>query len=94
MLSSVLQIGLHLHNDFKLKAAFRCLFQGEGITMVRKKRTKSIETAEANPVTASESQSSLEVNSAAVSTQERIQLLAYSYWEKRGRSHGSPDEAV
>ena len=31
-------------------------------------------------------------NTAAVSTQERIALLAYSYWEQRGCAGGSPEE--
>jgi len=30
--------------------------------------------------------------SPAVSIQERIALLAYSYWERRGRQGGSPEE--
>ena len=32
------------------------------------------------------------VNAGGVSLKERISLLAYSYWEKRGRQGGSPEE--
>ena len=31
-------------------------------------------------------------NSTSISIQEKVALLAYSYWEKRGRAGGSPDE--
>lgn len=33
-----------------------------------------------------------EALASALSTQERIALLAYSYWEARGRQGGSPEE--
>jgi hypothetical protein len=66
--------------------------------MAKKKRVKIIEATEENSITANstapehELQSSSEIDASAVSVQERIQLLAYSYWEQRGKSSGSPDE--
>jgi hypothetical protein len=32
------------------------------------------------------------ISEGTVSTYERIALLAYSYWEQRGRPGGSPEE--
>jgi hypothetical protein len=42
--------------------------------------------SEASPAEASS------INQDAVSMQERIALLAYTYWEQRGRQGGSPEE--
>jgi hypothetical protein len=74
-------------------------FQGENIPMAKKKITKTNGAAEKHTaakkttILASEPQSSPETISAAeVSVQERIALLAYNYWEKRGRIGGSPEE--
>jgi hypothetical protein len=66
--------------------------------MAKKKRVKIIEAIEKNSITPNataperELQSSPEIDASAVSVQERIQLLAYSYWEQRGDSCGSPEE--
>jgi hypothetical protein len=63
-----------------------------------KKRTKKNVIAEertiiAEPsVIASEMKSSPELIQSAVSTQEKIALLAYSYWEERGCTGGSPED--
>ena len=63
-----------------------------------KKRTKKTVIAEertviAEPsVIAPEAKSTPEFNHSAVSAQEKIALLAYSYWEERGRTGGSPEE--
>jgi hypothetical protein len=73
-------------------------FQGENITMVKKKRVKTNGVTEEHTaaikttVLASEPESSPEFMAAAVSVQERIALLAYNYWEQRGRVGGSPEE--
>jgi hypothetical protein len=66
--------------------------------MAKKKRVKTNEAAEEQTaatkatVLASETRPSSEPYSAAVSVQERIALLAYNYWEQRGRTGGSPEE--
>jgi hypothetical protein len=66
--------------------------------MAKKKRTKIIEAIEENSITTNSTapehklQSSSEMDASAVSVQERVQLLAYSYWEQRGKSCGSPEE--
>jgi hypothetical protein len=49
--------------------------------MAKKKRT--------NPI---EENASSEILRSAVSIQEKIALLAYTYWEQRGRTGGSPEE--
>jgi hypothetical protein len=74
-------------------------FQGENITMAKKKRVKANGAAEEQTaaiktaVPASEPQSSPEsISAAGVSVQERIALLAYNYWEQRGGIGGSPEE--
>jgi hypothetical protein len=60
--------------------------------MAKKKRTKAIEEITAAPVLVSEEKASTEILSSAVSLQEKISLLAYTYWEQRGRKGGSPEE--
>jgi hypothetical protein len=50
--------------------------------------TKAVETT----TLSSGPQTSAESMAAAVSIQERIALLAYNYWEQRGRIGGSPEE--
>ena len=61
--------------------------------MAKKKRTNlAEEQANTAAVLATEGNSYSELLPAAVSTQERIALLAYSYWEQRGRAGGSPEE--
>lgn len=41
---------------------------------------------------ASEKKAASESSNSAVSGQEKIALLAYAYWEQRGRPSDSPDE--
>lgn len=62
--------------------------------MAKKKRTKSIDENGANPISvlAAEENASPEILLSAVSVQEKIALLAYNYWEQRGRAGGSPEE--
>jgi hypothetical protein len=61
--------------------------------MATKKRTKTVAaTANPVPVPAIETEKQEMSFSSAVSIQERIALLAYSYWEQRGRPSGSPEE--
>ncbi len=61
--------------------------------MARKKRAKAIDPVE-EPMNVAESAAleSTPQTAAAVSTQERIALLAYAYWEQRGRAGGSAEE--
>jgi hypothetical protein len=61
--------------------------------MATKKRTKTAAAA-ANPAPAPaiETEKQEMFFSSGVSIQERIALLAYSYWEQRGRPGGSPEE--
>jgi|WetSurMetagenome_2_1015567.scaffolds.fasta_scaffold258437_2 hypothetical protein len=61
--------------------------------MARKKRTNPAEE-QANTASAltSDENSSSVILLSAVSTQEKIALLAYTYWEQRGRTGGSPEE--
>jgi hypothetical protein len=64
----------------------------------KKKRAKKTGTAEelVQPqkpsAIASEKKTASESLNFAVSGQEKIALLAYTYWEQRGRPGGSPDE--
>jgi hypothetical protein len=64
----------------------------------KKKRSKKTETAEefVQPqklsTTAPEKKTASVSLSSALSGQEKIALLAYTYWEQRGRPSGSPDE--
>jgi len=73
--------------------------------MVRKKVEKKVRPITAMPDPAehlpsksgnltkmAKTQESGNGNSPAVSRRERIALLAYTYWEQRGRQGGSPDE--
>ena len=66
--------------------------------MAKKKSEKKSISAEVHttplkaPVFASKATSSPESLSASVSVQERIALLAYTYWEQRGRAGGTPEE--
>ena len=62
--------------------------------MAKKKRVQAAEeyAASAATVLVSEEKSSTGILSSAVSVQERIALLAYTYWEQRGRMGGSPEE--
>ncbi len=48
---------------------------------------KSTQVPEANELAYQE-----ECGTVGVSSQEKIALLAYSYWEKRGRQGGAPEE--
>ncbi len=55
----------------------------------KRSSTKASRTArEAAPV----ERTSQELLNSAVSEREQIALLAYSYWEERGRQGGSPEE--
>jgi hypothetical protein len=60
--------------------------------MATKKRTKTAAAANPVPAPAIETDKQEMSFSSAVSIQERIALLAYSYWEQRGRPGGSPEE--
>jgi hypothetical protein len=62
--------------------------------MAKKKRVQAAEENGANTasILMSKENSSPEILPSAVSTQERIALLAYSYWEQRGCTGGSPEE--
>jgi hypothetical protein len=62
--------------------------------MARKKKTQVVEENAANAVTmlAASENTSPDINGCAVSVQEKIALLAYTYWEQRGRIGGSPEE--
>jgi hypothetical protein len=62
--------------------------------MARKKRIPAAEehTASTASVMASGKKRSAEIFPTSVSTQEKIALLAYTYWEQRGRTGGSPEE--
>jgi hypothetical protein len=76
------------------KAASCWLFKGEDL-MAKKKKAITIQASVEQtvaPVLAAELQSSPDLLLSAVSTQERIALLAYTYWEQRGRTGGSPEE--
>jgi hypothetical protein len=59
--------------------------------MAKKKRSKPTEEMTAAPVPAQE-ENAFGIPFSAVSVQERIALLAYTYWEKRGRIGGTPEE--
>ena len=62
--------------------------------MAKKKRIQAAEeyATSAAPVLVSEEKSSAGIFPSAVSVQERIALLAYTYWEQRGQTSGSPEE--
>jgi hypothetical protein len=62
-------------------------------------QSAQVETNQPVPAAASQSESSVAplesaeaTLSSAVSAQEQIALLAYSYWEARGRQHGNAEE--
>jgi hypothetical protein len=79
-------------NDFFKAASDQFLARSK--IMARKKRAKPIEesAAGAASVRAAEENASSNILSSAISIQEKIALLAYTYWEKRGRTGGSPEE--
>ena len=54
----------------------------------KSKRTVQASRTRRNPV----QEFNGEENAASISIQEKVALLAYSYWEKRGRQGGSPEE--
>jgi hypothetical protein len=62
--------------------------------MAKKKMIKAAEkhTVSTASVRVSEGRPSAEFLHTSVSIQEKIALLAYTYWEQRGRTGGSPEE--
>lgn len=70
--------------------------KSEAVVKISNPRTALSASSSKVPASKSNANKSHETNqvdfSSSISIQEKVALLAYSYWERRGRRDGTPDE--